>query len=885
MENDSLLEAFVQADGEGRLALVKANKPGPGFSEQFFYRVARLMGENPHSARELAEAWDIVSRYGDDPSFAWRAKGAYDRLRGDWLGSAKAFVKSGSLARNPIEQLSFQTGAIDSFARAGKTADAVRLGKTIATKLQSGNELGLAGRAWLNTGNANLWADRHKDARKCFDLALACLEGTSFGLEAASARLGSSSAALYIELPSRSLLLAEQARDEMLALGATAYANHARVNTGQCHLLMGRADEAVRIFSELRELADPASLEFARLGQFLGDAWLTLQVYDAASDAFRSAIESPGIKQSPLNHANCLVGLGDVHLAQEDAKQARSLYSKASKLYRKFGNLALDNLAQIGMAKADIELRRLTSATRILIQSSRDLKVRKMHQYEVDALLELASIARSPAEAISTAREALRVIQRYGFVGDLWRVYAIRANWSETKAKALHEYRKMVSAILLHRARLSSITARTTLLEPCLRSIRSYLELLLETNTRSLTQEALRVITELRSVTLIDEFMLASGDKLPDSARSVLSQIRQEVTTEGSGQLPGGPLRLGGKGVWTKPKLLRQYLEQVGLERIEIEPNRVTQQNENAVHAFVFLNQDSAWISNNQSLRCAIDRDDIVRKLGWAYFELLAPLSGFLSDEARLESELKTLRNDLLIDQLTSDGDQLHLSLEGVAYQVPWPLLTSFEPVLHLRPSIGACPSQTFLGPEPKIAIWYHARKDLPHIEKEVEQIRTMFPYAKVFTTTREILDGAHQGSYDLVHVAAHGRYDNENPMFSSIELADGHLLACDIARTPFQTRIATLASCDSAALGQPAGWEPQGLARAFLARKSEVVLGSLWPLNDQAAEYGFGTFYRKLQEGDSVCSALMQTRSDLKVKFSHPAYWGSLVMFGGYTS
>ena len=142
MENDSLLEAFAQADGEGRLALVKANKPGPGFSEQFFYRVARLMGENPHSARELAEAWDIVSRYGDDPSFAWRAKGAYDRLRGDWLGSAKAFVKSGSLARNPIEQLSFQTGAIDSFARAGKTADAVRLGKTIATNWVWREELG-----------------------------------------------------------------------------------------------------------------------------------------------------------------------------------------------------------------------------------------------------------------------------------------------------------------------------------------------------------------------------------------------------------------------------------------------------------------------------------------------------------------------------------------------------------------------------------------------------------------------------------------------------------------------------------------------------------------------------------------------------------------------
>ena len=263
----------------------------------------------------------------------------------------------------------------------------------------------------------------------------------------------------------------------------------------------------------------------------------------------------------------------------------------------------------------------------------------------------------------------------------------------------------------------------------------------------------------------------------------------------------------------------------------------------------------------------------------------MAPLSGFLSDDVRLDREIKRLRADLGVDTLESHGKNLHVSVEDVAYQIPWALLSTHEAVLHLRPRASICPSSTFLGKSPKIGIWYFSREELPHIDREVAQIRTMFPQAKIYSTVEEILKSADQESFDLIHVAAHGRYDHENPMFSSIQLADGHLLACDIARSAFRTRIATLASCDSASMGQPTGWEPQGLARAFLARRSEVVIGSLWPLSDVAAEFGFSTFYRKLKEGCSVTDSLCRARSDLKEKFSHPAYWASLVMFGGYTS
>ncbi len=881
METLSLLENFERADLTSKRVLLKTHKPLPGFSEQYFLRVAKLLGENPRAARNLAEGWEIVGKFGDDPSFAWRAKGALERILGNWESSAKAFVQSGALAKGSIEKISFKTGAIDSLARAGKMESAIRLGKSIAVKLEALGELGLAGRAWLNTGNAYLWSDRHHDARQCFARAFECLKNSPFKLEAASALLGSSSAALYTDFPSKTFALAAQARDTMADLGATVYSRHAQANVGQCHLMMGEADESIRIFSELRTLTEPDSLEFARLGQFLGDAWLVLQVYESAGNAFQSAIDSRGIHQSPLNLGNCIVGLGDVKLFQGHAAEAKGLYLRASRIYRKFGDLALDNLALIGVARSEIALGRMKQAEKVLKEAIVDLRKRRMSHFLVGALLDLASITKENEEILA---EASRIIHRFGFVNEAWRIHAIRANKAESFQMALSEYRKMVKSILSYRARLSSVTARTSLIQPCLVSIRCYLSILIEKNSTSSIKEAIQVISDLRSITLLDEFLLGNSSSFNEKAQSILNRIRQEVSAEGGDQLPGGPLRQLEKGARSKPSLVREYLEQIGVSQLRQGVPERAEMSQIPVNSFVFLTKGSAWLSSRKGRQLRMTRDDLIKRLRWIHFELMAPLSGFESDGKRLNQELERLRTDLGIEYLESHRNVLHVCLEDVAYQIPWALLTPQETVLHLRSSAGTSPDQSVLGSNPKVGIWYFSRKDLPHIESEVEQIRSLFPDAKIFSTVEEILRSSEDQTFDLIHVAAHGKYDHENPMFSSIQLQDGHLLACDIARSAFRTRFATLASCDSASMGQPSGWEPQGLARAFLARRSEVVIGSLWPLNDQVAEYGFGSFYRRLKGGNSVSSSLCEARADLKSKFVDPAYWGSLIMFGGYS-
>jgi hypothetical protein len=108
METPSLLTAFEQADLAGKRDLLRSNKPVDGFAEQFFLRVAQLLGENPVAARELAEGWGVVDKFGDDSSYAWRSKGALERIKGNWESSAKAFIRSGNLAKGEVERISFQ---------------------------------------------------------------------------------------------------------------------------------------------------------------------------------------------------------------------------------------------------------------------------------------------------------------------------------------------------------------------------------------------------------------------------------------------------------------------------------------------------------------------------------------------------------------------------------------------------------------------------------------------------------------------------------------------------------------------------------------------------------------------------------------------------------
>ncbi|HLP60846.1 MAG TPA: CHAT domain-containing protein [Candidatus Deferrimicrobium sp.] len=67
------------------------------------------------------------------------------------------------------------------------------------------------------------------------------------------------------------------------------------------------------------------------------------------------------------------------------------------------------------------------------------------------------------------------------------------------------------------------------------------------------------------------------------------------------------------------------------------------------------------------------------------------------------------------------------------------------------------------------------------------------------------------------------------------------------------------------------------GLAWAFKAAGAKAVIGTRWPVSDEAAVEFWGGFYRYLCSNVSIRRAFHNARLNLinQKKFNHPFYWG----------
>jgi CHAT domain-containing protein len=113
-------------------------------------------------------------------------------------------------------------------------------------------------------------------------------------------------------------------------------------------------------------------------------------------------------------------------------------------------------------------------------------------------------------------------------------------------------------------------------------------------------------------------------------------------------------------------------------------------------------------------------------------------------------------------------------------------------------------------------------------------------------------LDGA-----GLAHIAAHGGFRSDNPMFSHLRLADGPLTVYDLERLTHPPDTVILSACDSGLSAVHPGEELMGLAAALLGLGTSRVLGSVLPADDEAALVLMTDLYRRLAAGDGLAAAL----------------------------
>jgi len=175
--------------------------------------------------------------------------------------------------------------------------------------------------------------------------------------------------------------------------------------------------------------------------------------------------------------------------------------------------------------------------------------------------------------------------------------------------------------------------------------------------------------------------------------------------------------------------------------------------------------------------------------------------------------------------------------------------------------------------------------QNAPSILDELRALSGILPHPKLFVGTAAseyILKNAGQTAR-LVHIATHGYFRQDSPMFSSIRMGSSYLSLYDLYQLRLPVGLVTLSGCATGLNVVAAGDELIGLARGLFQAGAQSLLLSLWDVHDQSTADFMTAFYQRFQAGKSKALAMQEAMLEVRSKYPHPYQWAPFVLMGKY--
>jgi tetratricopeptide (TPR) repeat protein len=171
----------------------------------------------------------------------------------------------------------------------------------------------------------------------------------------------------------------------------------------------------------------------------------------------------------------------------------------------------------------------------------------------------------------------------------------------------------------------------------------------------------------------------------------------------------------------------------------------------------------------------------------------------------------------------------------------------------------------------------------IPRVRDEVCAIAPLFAEATALLDASATLAALREQApaADILHLACHGQFRPDNPLFSSLRLADGWLTVRDACDLDLHCSLVTLSACETGATMIAPGDEMIGLARGFFSAGAPALLVSLWTVDDQSTATFMTSFYTRLKAGAGPAAALRHAQRELLAQHPHPFFWSPFVLFG----
>ena len=256
------------------------------------------------------------------------------------------------------------------------------------------------------------------------------------------------------------------------------------------------------------------------------------------------------------------------------------------------------------------------------------------------------------------------------------------------------------------------------------------------------------------------------------------------------------------------------------------------------------------------------------------------------------------------IQLLLKEFSRLIIVPYGRLHYLPFHALFNGDDYLINSHAVSYLPASSFLsyGRQPiegetRLLAFGHSLNDrLPFTIDETQAIVDNWPHTILLEEEASLTNLQNYcGEYRLLHLATHGEFRADNPLFSGLTLADGLLTTLDVFNLSLQASLVTLSACYTGRHVIGGGDEILGLTRAFLSAGASSLIISHWAVEDVSTAYLMEFLYAHLAKGHRKDEALRQAQRNLcngarfeqlpashwEPYHAHPYFWAPFYLLG----
>jgi len=823
-----------------------------------------------------------------------------------------------------------QISKLYALALLGRYDEAVKTGKAALKVLQRHQETLPAAKIEMNLGNIALRRGYYREAEKYFLAARA--KFLVLNEKSWLTMCENDLAITYSGL--NDFRRAEEFYAQALAHAAAEkmHVTEAEIEASMGNLatFRGRLNEALRYLELSRqkylELKMPHQTAIAELE--IADIYLELNLTDEALEIYQKTVKSLRKLKLQGEEARARANFGKAALIKGDFRKARQELEKSAELYVLEKNL--NGAVSVRIAEASLELSRrdyekalkIILETEKLIARTENPRLKLLAQWLRGEIAGNLGQTKKAEKILSTTfREATKREQPnlaqicLNSLGNL----ALRKNDLPAAESC---FKRAIGMIEKLRAPLAAEEFRMSFLADKLAPFENLTKIYL---SKKDLKRAFSFVEKARARTLSETLSgvfspseIAGDDKLSRK----LSDLREELNWFYSRQKYAAAEEFEKlqKEARKREKQIAEVMRQIESTRVSLAENpvesrtagesaelRILQRSLGASKALVefvsFEGVLSAFVITDRTIEFAAefsDENEVLTLLESLHFQFdtmryggnnLASFSDQL--KKRADFYLQKLYDKLIqpLEKLIENRDLIIVPV-GATHYVPFQALCveNAKYLIETREIVYA-PSAAvwrYLNDKPprtmkKALLFGYADEKIPSVYREIESLKRIFAKAQALTKEDANFSNYEKNAplYDILHLACHGQFRPENPMFSSLHLADGYITVRDICAQKLNASLVTLSACETGLNKIYAGDEIIGLARGFLSSGADSLCLSLWTVSDEATAKLMSSFYINLQRGASVAASLRQAQINFINKGVHPYFWSPFAVIG----